>query len=694
MSVPFLLERIRNIGIAAHIDAGKTTTTERILYYAGRTHKMGEVHAGEAEMDWMELEKERGITITAAATFCSWRDCQINIIDTPGHVDFTAEVERSLRVLDGVIGVFCAVKGVEPQSETVWKQAGRYKIPRIVFINKMDRVGARFEGVIEELHRRLGANATAIQLPIGAEANFLGVIDLIEMKAYLWDEDVLGARYRVAEPPEALVEQATQMRAALLERLSETDDSFLEEYLEGSELGVERIKQVLRRATIQGKLFPVVCGAAFKNKGIQTLLDAVLDYLPSPVETEAVKAIQPNTGDYVTLIPRADQPFAALVFKIVSDPYVGKLAYFRVYSGALKTGGTLYNATAARKERVHRLLRMHANDREQIAEVVAGDIAAAVGLKRVHTGDSLCEEGNPVLLESMVFPEPVVSVAIEPKTKADAEDLSRAIRKLLDEDPTFRIRYDRDTGQTILSGMGELHLEILLARLFREYKVEATVGRPEVAYRETIAEAAEAEGKFIRQSGGRGQYGHVVMRFEPLPTGTGFLFENKIVGGSILQGYIPAVQKGIEEARANGVLVGYPMVDFRAILLDGSYHEVDSNELAFRIAASMAYKIGLERAKPTILEPIMGVEIFTPEEYLGDLISDLMGRMGRVEGIEDRHGGKVVKALVPLRLLFGYTTRLRSLSQGRANHTMQFSLYQPTPQTFQDEIVRKVRGTT
>jgi elongation factor G len=694
MSVPFPLERIRNIGIAAHIDAGKTTTTERILYYAGRTHKMGEVHAGEAEMDWMELEKERGITITAAATFCSWRDCQINIIDTPGHVDFTAEVERSLRVLDGVIGVFCAVKGVESQSETVWKQAGRYKIPRIVFINKMDRVGARFEGVIEELHRRLGANATAIQLPIGAEANFLGVIDLIEMKAYLWDEDVLGARYRVAEPPEALVERATQMRAALLERLSETDDSFLEEYLEGSEPGVQRIKQVLRRATIQGKLFPVVCGAAFKNKGIQTLLDAVLDYLPSPVETEAVKAIQPNTGDYVTLIPRADQPFAALVFKIMSDPYVGKLAYFRVYSGALKTGGTLYNATAARKERVHRLLRMHANDREQIAEVVAGDIAAAVGLKRVHTGDSLCEEGNPVLLESMVFPEPVVSVAIEPKTKADAEDLSRAIRKLLDEDPTFRIRYDRDTGQTILSGMGELHLEILLARLFREYKVEATVGRPEVAYRETIAEAAEAEGKFIRQSGGRGQYGHVVMRFEPLPTGTGFLFENKIVGGSILQGYIPAVQKGIEEARANGVLVGYPMVDFRAILLDGSYHEVDSNELAFRIAASMAYKIGLERAKPTILEPIMGVEIFTPEEYLGDLISDLMGRMGRVEGIEDRHGGKVVKALVPLRLLFGYTTRLRSLSQGRANHTMQFSLYQPTPQTFQDEIVRKVRGTT
>lgn len=694
MSVPFPLERIRNIGITAHIDAGKTTTTERILYYAGRTHKMGEVHAGEAEMDWMELEKERGITITAAATFCSWKDCQINIIDTPGHVDFTAEVERSLRVLDGVIGVFCAVKGVEPQSETVWKQAGRYKIPRIVFVNKMDRTGARFEWVIEELHRRLGANATAIQLPIGVESEFLGVIDLIEMKAYFWDEDVLGARYRVAEPPEDLVETAGKMRTALLERLSETDDAFLEEYLEGKGPEPKRIKQVLRRATIEGKIFPVICGAAFKNKGIQTLLDAVLDYLPSPLESEAVTAIQPNTGDYVTLIPGADQPFAALVFKITSDPYVGKLAYFRVYSGALKTGGGVYNATAARRERVHQLLRMHANDREQITQVVAGDIAAAVGLKKVHTGDSLCDENHPVLLESMVFPEPVVSIAIEPKTKADAEELSSAIRKLLDEDPTFRIRYDKEIGQTILSGMGELHLEILLARLFREYKVEAKVGEPEVAYRETITETAEAEGKFIRQSGGRGQYGHVVMRFEPLPTGTGFLFENKSVGGSVPQGYIPAVQKGVEEACTNGVLVGYPMVDFRAILLDGSYHEVDSNEMAFRIAASMAYKNGLERAKPTILEPIMGVEIFTPEQYLGDLISDLMGRMGRVEGIEDRHGGKVVKANVPLRLLFGYTTRLRSLSQGRASHTMQFSFYQPTPQAVQDEIVRKVRGLT
>jgi elongation factor G len=692
MSVPFPLERIRNIGITAHIDAGKTTTTERILYYTGRTRKMGEVHAGEAEMDWMELEKERGITITAAATFCSWKGYQINIIDTPGHVDFTAEVERSLRVLDGVIGVFCAVKGVEPQSETVWKQANRYQIPRIVFINKMDRTGARFEAVVEELHRRLGANATVIQLPIGAESDFAGVVDLIGLKAYLWDEDVLGARYRVVGLPEELLEKASEMRGALLERLSETDDTFLEEYLEGKQLTEDRIKQVLRAATLNGKIFPVLCGAAFKNKGIQTLLDAVLDYLPSPVEISSISAIQPNTGDYISLKPEVDQPFAALVFKIMSDAYVGKLAYFRVYSGTLKAGSTLYNATANRRERVHRLLRMHANDREQVESVRVGDIVAAVGLKKVSTGDSLCDEKHPVILESMVFPEPVVSIAIEPKTKADAESLSAAISKLLDEDPTFRICYDRDTGQTILSGMGELHLEILVERLFREYKVEAKIGKPEVAYRETIAASAEAEGKFIRQSGGRGQYGHVVMRFEPLPTGIGFLFENEIVGGGIPKEYIPAVQKGIAEAKANGVLVGYPMVDFRAILLDGSYHEVDSSDMAFRIAASMAYKIGLERAKPTILEPIMGVEIFTPEEYLGDVISDLMGRMGRIEGIEDRHGGKVVKAGVPLRLLFGYTTRLRNLSQGRANHTMQFSSYQPTPQTVQDEIVGKVRG--
>jgi elongation factor G len=692
MSVPFPLDRIRNIGITAHIDAGKTTTTERILYYAGRTHRMGEVHAGEAEMDWMELEKERGITITAAATFCSWKGCQINIIDTPGHVDFTAEVERSLRVLDGVIGVFCAVKGVEPQSETVWKQANRYKIPRIAFINKLDRAGARFEQVIEEMHRRLGANATAIQLPVGEESAFTGVVDLITMKSYLWDEDILGARFREAEVPEALVQKAGKMREALLERLSETDDEFLGEYLEGKRLSEKRIKEVLRAATLRGKIFPVVCGAAFRNKGIQTLLDAVVDYLPSPKDISSISAIEPNTGDYISLESDPEGPFSALVFKIVSDAYVGKLAYFRVYSGTLKAGTRVYNASANRWDRVHRLLRIHANDREQIEVVRAGDIAAAVGLKKVTTGDTLCTGKHPIVLETMVFPEPVVSIAIEPKTKADAADLSKAISKLLDEDPTFRIRYDQETGQTVLSGMGELHLEILLQRLFREYNVEAGVGKPEVAYRETITAIAEAEGRFIRQSGGRGQYGHVVMRFEPLPAGTGFLFENEIVGGRVPKEYIPAVQKGIEEAMNNGVLAGYPVVDFRAILLDGSYHEVDSSEMAFRIAASMAYKKGLEKAKPAILEPIMGVEIFTPEEYLGDLISDLMGRMGRIEGIEDRHGGKVVKAFVPLRLLFGYTTRLRTLSQGRANHTMQFSSYQPIPHAVQDEIVKRVRG--
>ncbi len=693
MSIPSPLARIRNIGITAHIDAGKTTTTERILYYAGRTHKMGEVHAGEAEMDWMELEKERGITITAAATFCSWKGYQINIIDTPGHVDFTAEVERSLRVLDGVIGVFCAVKGVEPQSETVWKQASRYNIPRIAFVNKMDRTGARFEEVIEELHSRLGANASAIQLPIGEEASFSGVVDLIGMKAFLWDEDVLGARFRESAVPKHLEKKALEMRAALLERLSETDDEFLEEYLEETPLSEQRIKQVLRAATLNGKIFPVVCGAAFKNKGVQTLLDAVVDYLPSPAEIRPISAIEPNTGDYITLKPRGDEPFSALVFKIVSDPYVGKLAYFRVYSGTLKVGSSVYNATADRRHRVHRLLRMHANDREQIEVVSAGDIAAAVGLQKAATGDTLCEQRVPVILESMVFPEPVVSIAIEPKTKADAGALNNSIRRLLDEDPTFKIRYDKDTGQTVLSGMGELHLDILVERLFREYRVEANIGKPEVAYRETITSVADVEGRFVKQSGGRGHYGHVVMRFEPLPAGTGFLFENESTGGRIPKEYIPAVQKGIEESMGNGVLAGYPMVDFRAILLDGSHHEVDSNEMAYRIAASMAYKRGLEKAKPTILEPIMGVEIFTPEEYLGDVISDLMGRMGRIEGIEDRHGGKVVKANVALRLLFGYTTRLRNLSQGRANHTMQFSSYQPTPQAAQDEIIEKVRGS-
>jgi len=691
MSAPFPLSRIRNIGIMAHIDAGKTTTTERILYYAGRTHRMGEVHAGQAEMDWMDLEKERGITITAAATFCSWKGCQINIIDTPGHVDFTAEVERSLRVLDGAIGVFCAVKGVEPQSETVWRQANRYRIPRLAFINKMDRTGARFDGVIDELHRRLGANAVAIQIPVGEEGDFTGVVDLLTMKAVIWDEDVLGARFREAPVPKELLPRAQEARVALLEKLSETDDVFLEEYLEGRELTVERMKSVLRSAAVQGRIFPVLCGAAFKNKGIQLLLDAVVDYLPSPAEIPPITAVQPNTGDYIALTPGADEPFSALVFKIVSDPYVGKLAFFRVYTGMIAAGASVYNATADRRERVHRLLRMHANDREQIGQVRAGDIAAAVGIKRVTTGDTLCSEANPVILESMVFPEPVVSIAIEPKTQGDVEKLVGAVGRLLDEDPTFRIRYDKDTGQTIISGMGELHLEILIERLFREYRVQAAVGRPEVAYRETIGASGDGEGRFVKQSGGRGQYGHVVLRLEPLPAGAGFLFENQVTGGRIPKEYIPAIQRGVEESMDNGVAAGYPVVDVRAILMDGSYHQVDSSETAFKIAASMAFKRGLERAKPTILEPIMSVEVFTPEDYLGEVIADLMSRMGKVEGIEDRHGGKVVKALVPLRRMFGYTTRLRSITQGRANHTMHFASYQPVPQTIQDEIVAKAR---
>jgi len=692
MSARFPLKKIRNIGIMAHIDAGKTTVTERILYYTGRTHKMGEVHAGEAEMDWMELEKERGITITAAATSCSWKGYSINIIDTPGHVDFTAEVERSLRVLDGAIGVFCAVSGVQSQSETVWRQAGKYKVPRLVFINKMDRTGARFDGVVEELHARLGANAVPIQIPVGSESSFRGIVDLITMRALIWNDEGPGAEYREAEIPAALLEKAQKQRVRLLEKLAEADDLFLEEYLEGVSIPLERIKKVLRKAALKGALHPVLCGAAFKNKGIQPLLDAVSDYLPAPVDVPPVTAIVPNTGDYTAIAPSDEEPFAALAFKIMSDPFVGKLTFMRVYSGCLPAGSPVYNSTADRQERISRVLRMHANDREEIREVRTGDIAAVVGLKRTTTGDTLCSKGNPVILESLVFPEPVVAIAIEPKTKADEERLDRALGKLADEDPTFKVRFDPDTGQTIIAGMGELHLEVLVERLFREFSVQAAVGRPEVAYRETITGNAEVEGRFIRQSGGHGQYGHVVMRFESLPQGTGFLFENRVVRGSVPKEYIPAVRKGIEEAMDNGVLAGYPMVDFRATLLDGSAHEVDSSELAFKVAASMAYKKGLAEAKPTILEPIMAVEVYTPQEYLGELISDLSSRLGRVEGIVDRQGGKVVKALVPLRAMFGYTTRLRTLTQGRATHTMQFSAYKPTTQAVQSEIVAKVRG--
>lgn len=692
MASRFPLEKIRNIGIMAHIDAGKTTTTERILYYTGRTHKIGEVHEGDTEMDWMELEKERGITITAAATFCSWKNHQINIIDTPGHVDFTVEVERSLRVLDGAIGVFCAVAGVEPQSETVWKQANKYKVPRLVFINKMDRVGARFEGVVGELGSRLGANALVIQIPVGKEDGFKGVVDLIKMKALIWEEDGFGAQYTESDIPQDMIEIAEKWRVELLEKLSEQDDLFMEEYLEGVTITEQRVKEVIRTATIKNKLFPVLCGTAFKNKGVQPLLDAVVDFLPSPVNIPAITGIVPNTGDYIEREPSDKNPFSALAFKIMSDPYVGKLTFFRVYSGILKSGSYIYNSTADRRERVSRILRMHANTREEIGEVHTGDIAALVGLKKTTTGDTLCDADHPIILESMVFPEPVVSIAIEPKTKSDSDKLMGALQKLSEEDPTFKVRYDNDTGQTIISGMGELHLEVLVQRLLREFKVEANIGKPEVAYRETIMGTAEAEGKFVKQSGGHGQYGHVKMRFESLPPGTGFLFENKVVGGRVPKEYIPAVQKGIEEAKENGVLAGYPVVDFRATLLDGSYHEVDSSEMAFKVAASLAYRNGLKKAKPTILEPIMAVEVNAPEEYLGEVISNFSARMGHVEGIEDRYGGKVAKALVPLRMMFGYTTVLRSMTKGRATHTMQFSHYQPVPKSIQEEIVEKVRG--
>jgi len=692
MDSRFPLSSIRNIGIMAHIDAGKTTTTERILYYTGKTHKLGEVHDGEAKMDWMDLEKERGITITAAATSCQWRGVQINIIDTPGHVDFTVEVERSLRVLDGAIGVFSAVEGVEPQSETVWKQANRYQVPRVAFINKMDRVGARFEAVVQELHTKLGANAVALQIPIGREADFVGVVDLIRMRALVWDEDVLGAQFREMDIPADLLETARAARTTLLEKLAETDDAIMGAYLDGGEMAEEKLKCALRTATIQGRIFPLVCGTAFKNKGIQPLLDAVVDYLPSPSDIPPATGMVPSTGDYIQRQPRDDEPFAGLAFKIMTDPFVGKLTFFRVYSGTLGAGSYVYNANSDRRERITRILRMHANEREEIKAVYPGDIAAAVGLKKTTTGDTLCDQDHPVILESMVFPEPVVSVAIEPKTRDDEEKLSSALHKLSEEDPTFKVRFDPETGQTIIHGMGELHLEVLVERMSREFNVAANVGRPEVAYRETIRGEAETEGKFIKQTGGHGAYGHVVMKFETLPAGTGFLFENKVIGGRIPREYIPAVEKGVREAMENGVLAGYPMVDFRATLLDGSYHDVDSSEMAFKVAASMAYKSGCARAKPTILEPIMAVECATPEEYLGDVISDFSARMGHVEGIEDRPGSKVVKALVPLRSMFGYVTAIRSMSKGRASHTMQFSHYQETPRSIQEELVERVRG--
>ncbi|MGH7362133.1 MAG: elongation factor G [Candidatus Methylomirabilales bacterium] len=684
--------RIRNIGIMAHIDAGKTTTTERILYYTGKTHKLGEVDAGSTEMDWMAQEKERGITITSAATTCFWRDHQVNIIDTPGHVDFTVEVERSLRVLDGGIVLFDAVSGVEPQTETVWRQADKYGVPRLAFVNKMDRTGAAFYRTMLMMAERLGANPVAIQIPVGVEAKFQGVVDLIRMQAILWDEETLGARFRLEPVPAELKAEVVKAREKLLEAVAEQDERLLQRYVEGEGIAAEDILAALRKATLAMRVIPVLCGAAFKNKGVQPLLDAVVDLLPSPVDLPPVVGTHPKTGERVTRSPADAEPFAALAFKIMADPYVGQLAFFRVYSGVLEAGSYVTNSTRGTKERIGRLLRMHANKREDIKIIRAGDIGAAVGLKGTKTGDTLCTDAHPILLEAIEFPQPVIAVAIEPKTKEGQEKLSLALTALANEDPTFKAHTDEETGQTIIAGMGELHLEIIVDRLLREFKVEANVGKPQVAYRETLTNPVEAEGRFIRQTGGRGQYGHVWLRLEPRPPGNGSEFINKIVGGVIPREYIPAVEKGVREAMETGLLAGYPVVDMRVTLFDGSYHEVDSSELAFKIAGSLAFKDGARRAKPILLEPIMQVDVVVPDEFMGDVIGDLSARRGRVQRIESRAAAQMIRAEVPLAEMFGYATTLRSLSQGRATHTMQFARYEPVPTTIAEEIVSRVAG--
>ncbi|MCL7956515.1 MAG: elongation factor G [marine benthic group bacterium] len=685
------LERIRNIGIMAHIDAGKTTTTERILYYTGRLHRMGEVHHGDATMDWME--QERGITITSAATTASWerndQEFQINIIDTPGHVDFTVEVERSLRVLDGAVALFCAVGGVEPQSETVWRQADKYRVPRIAFVNKMDRVGADFEQVVQMMKDRLGAKAYPIQYPLGEGELYTGHIDLVRMVEVVYDEDSLGVNWTEGPVPDALRERAEQLRHELVEASVEHDEELLEHYLEGVELGEDEVRRAVRKATLAGAITPVMCGASFKNKGVQKLLDAVIDYLPSPLDVPPVTGHPPNHDESV--IERAaddEEPFSALAFKIMTDPYVGRLTYLRVYSGVLPAGSHVVNVTQDKKERVSRLLQMHANKREEVEELRAGDIGAAIGFKFARTGDTLADKDDPIVLEAMSFPEPVIRVAIEPKTKADQDKLSEALAKLAEEDPTFRVNSDEETGQTLISGMGELHLEIIVDRLQREFKVNANVGRPQVAYRETIRIPVDkVQGKFVRQSGGRGQYGHVVINIEPTEPGTGFLFEDAIVGGAIPREYINPVQQGIREAMDSGVLAGYPLIDIKATLIDGSYHDVDSNEMAFKIAGSMALKEGVRKANPAILEPIMDVEVVTPDEYLGDVMGDLNSRRGKIGGMTQRAGAQVIGASVPLAEMFGYSTTLRSLSQGRAVYSMQFSHYSGVPKSKADEII-------
>jgi elongation factor G len=676
----------------AHIDAGKTTTTERILFYTGRTHRIGEVHEGTATMDWMEQEQERGITITSAATTCFWRDIRINIIDTPGHVDFTAEVERSLRVLDGACAVFDAVHGVEPQSETVWRQADKYEVPRICFINKMDKMGADFEHAIDTIRKRLNARPVAIQLPIGQEDKFKGVIDLFQMKAVIWKDETLGAEYVIEEIPAELTKKATAFHNQMVETIVENDDELLHKYMEGEAIRPEELKKSLRKSVILMKLFPVICGTAFKNKGVQPLLDAVVDFLPSPTDIPPVKGTDPNSGAEIERPADDKAPFSALAFKIMTDPFVGQLAFIRVYSGHLKTGDSVYNTGKQRSERIGRLLKMHANKREEITELYAGDICACVGLRNVTTGDTICDERNPILLESIEFPAPVIAVAVEPKTKGDQEKMGIALSKLAQEDPTFKVHTDPDSGQTIISGMGELHLEIIIDRMMREFSVEANVGKPQVAYRETIRKKSEAEGKYIRQTGGRGQYGHVKIRLEPNEPGTGYEFMNEIVGGVVPREYIKPVDQGMQEAMEGGVLAGYPMVDVKATLYDGSYHEVDSNEMAFKIAGSMAFKEAARKASPVILEPVMSVEVVVPEDFAGAIMGDLSSRRGRIEGMEHRAGSQVIKAIVPLAEMFGYATHMRSSTQGRATYSMHFARYEEAPRSVSEEIIARVQG--
>ena len=691
MGRDFSLQNTRNIGIMAHIDAGKTTTSERILYYTGKSHKIGEVHDGAATMDWMEQEQERGITITSAATTTTWHGTRINIIDTPGHVDFTVEVERSLRVLDSAVAVFCAVAGVQPQSETVWRQAVRYGVPRIAFVNKMDRTGANFLNVVEQLKERLGANAIALQLPIGAEDHFDGLIDLIEMKAYKFLDNKDLINYEEMDIPADMADQVEEYRAAMLDSIAETDEDFMEKYLEGEDITVKDIKKALRKATIANEAVPVFCGSAFKNKGVQFLLNGVVDFAPAPTDIPSIDGILPD-GTQESRHASDEEPFSALAFKVMTDPYVGKLSFFRVYSGTLKSGSYVYNSTKGKRERIGRILLMHSNSRTEIDEVYAGDIAAAVGLKDTGTGDTLCDEKEEIILESMEFPDPVISIAIEPASKGDQDKMGLALAKLAEEDPTFKTYTDEETGQTIISGMGELHLDIIVDRLKREFHVDANVGKPMVSYKETIRKKVEAEGKFVRQSGGRGQYGHAVIELEPLEPGSGFQFESKIVGGAVPKEYIGPIENGIKEAMENGVLAGYDMVDMKATLIDGSYHDVDSSEMAFKVAGSMAFKNAAEKANPVILEPVMKIEITVPDEYMGDVMGDLNGRRGRIEGMEAQGNTQIIHGFVPLSEMFGYATDLRSRTQGRGLYSMQSDHFEEVPKSISEEIIAKRKG--